>query len=210
MKTYTVEDIIGLVRTKLDEIGLNESEMMNAEEDNVNLDKIIRSCISDAYRYVSLNADISLLEGKVLASAGMTIGSDLVGKVMLPSDFLRLINVRLSSWISSPAVVVDEKSPVYQMQGNRLLCGTPQRPVAALVYTMTGRQLELYKASSTNDTLKSFVYVPSLPGNFESVDLSVQVSDAFIYYIAALVLLSFREEAAANFFAVARNLLGLS
>lgn len=209
MNTLSVKDIIKKVRAKIDEIAVNESEMIDTVEDNANLDSVIRSCIAEAYRYVSINADRTLLEGKNLASPGMVIGSDLVGRIMLPSDFLRLLNVRLSSWNSSPAEIVDETSPIYRMQSNQWVCGNPKRPVAAVVYTMTGRQLELYKASSTNDSLKSLTYIPSLADGFESVSISVQTTDAFIYYVAALVMVTFREDVAANFFSIARNLLGL-
>jgi hypothetical protein len=209
MKNFSVEEIIEAVRTKLDEIGLNESEMMASESDNVNLDSVIESCIGNAYRYVSLQADVQMLEGKILASPGMTIGTDLVAKMMLPTDFLRLVGIRLSSWKTSVNRLVEEHSPEYMMQSNRFLCGTPERPVAALVHTMTGKQIELYKAASEKDSLKSFVYIPSLPDGFGSVEISDQTADAFIYYIAALTLVTFREEAAANFMSVARNLLGL-
>ena len=47
MKTLSVEDIIGLVRTKYDEIGLNESEMISSTDDS-DIHSVIRSCIGEA------------------------------------------------------------------------------------------------------------------------------------------------------------------
>lgn len=209
MKTLTVQEIINRVRTKIDEIAVNESEMEEADSDNLNLNTIIKSCIADAYRYVSLNADISLLEGKVVESPVMVIGDDMVARITLPSDFLRLVNVRLKSWISAPSVIIDEYSAEYRMQSNKWLCGTPARPVAALVRVKEGRQVELYKASSKDDSVKVLAYIPSLESDMSSVELPVQVIDAFIHYVAALTLVTLREESSADHFKIAQNLLGI-
>lgn len=209
MKKYTIDQIISKVRTKLDEIAVNESEMIGTEEDNANLNMVIQSCVPEAYRFISLNAHPNMLEGKQYASGALTIGKDLVGKIGLPGDFLRLLSVRLSSWISSCSVFVDEDSPEYRMQSNQWVSGNKYKPVAALVQTGTGRQVELFKASSTNDELKSFIYIPVLADNYSEVDLSDQTADAFIYYVAALTMVTFREDVANQFFSVARNLLGL-
>ena len=110
MKTIEVKDIINDVRVKLDEIGLNESEMAVEVEDNTNLDKVIKSCLPTAYNFVCENADASMLEGKS-GNAALTINSEMVGKITLPDDFLRLINVRLSSWNSSFSKIITEDSP---------------------------------------------------------------------------------------------------
>lgn len=209
MKKYTIDQIISKVRTKLDEIAVNESEMIGTEEDNANLNTVIKSCVPEAYRFVSLYAHPNMLEGKQYASGTLSIGADLVGRVGLPSDFLRLLSVRLSSWISSCSAFVDEDSPEYRMQSNKWVSGNKYKPVAALVQTPNGRQVELFKASSTNDTLKSFIYIPVLGDTATEVELSDQTADAFIYYVAALTMVTFREDVANQFFSVARNLLGL-
>lgn len=209
MKTFTIDEIIDAVRVKLDEIGLNESEMMDAEEDNINLDEVIKSCISEAYRMVSLLADVSMIEGKDGSGSALTIGSDLVGRVTLPSDFIRLVGIRLSSWNSAKSSAVPEDSPEYRMQSNKWVCGSPSRPVVALVSNGSSRVLELYKAMSSRDTLKSFTYVASISKNAASVGISEQLSDAFIYFVAGLTMVTFREDVADKLFAVGRNLLGL-
>lgn len=208
MKTISAEEITRKVRIKLDEIAVNESEMMDSDADNANLDSVIKSCIAEAYRYISLNADDTMLEGKAIESPKLEVDEDLTGRIKLPSDFLRLLTIRLSSWSTAPQIV-DEKSPEYLMQSNKWTCGTPLRPIVALVNTYEGRQLELYKASSKDEKVKAFVYVPSLPEKFSYVDISVQTEEAFIYYVAALTLVTFREDAADKFFKIASELLGL-
>ena len=209
MKTYSVNDIVSKVRVKLDEIAANESEMNGLEADNVNMDTVIKSCIADAYRLVTMLADASLLEGVHSSSASLTIDEKLVGRVVLPSDFLRCLYVRLSSWSSACSEFISEDSPEYRMQSNKWACGTPSIPVAALVHNGSGRVIELYKAASANDTLSSFIYIPIWSESSDKVKVSDQTADAFIYFVAALTLTTFREDLANDMFKVARGLIGL-
>lgn len=208
MKNLSIEDIVAKVRVKLDEIGLDESEMMDALEDNTNLDSVIKSCIAEAYRLINMSADISMLEG-VQGTASLSIDSNKVGRVTLPDNFLRLVSVRLSSWISSYSKLITENSPEYRMQSNKWVCGSPECPVAALVHRNGDRVLELFKAASENDTLTSFVYIPSVSSDAESVIISDQLAESLIYYVAALAMVTFREDVANDFFKVGRSLIGI-
>lgn len=212
MKKYSVQEIIEQVRIKYDELELNESEMVVCPDD-MDLESVILSCINTAFRFVVLNADISMLEGKHISNTDkFYIDDDLVGHIPLPDDFLRGISVRLSSWESSPSEVIDERSAEYRMQSDPYACGTSQNPVAAIVHTSNGREMELYKADSKEDIVKSFIYVPFMPDNTDYAMMDIQVpdllSEAFIYYIAGLTATTFREDVANDFFKVAKGLLG--
>lgn len=209
MKQYTTSEIVTLVRTKYDEIGLNESDMMDTTQDSANLDTVIRSCIASAYRFAVTGADPSMLEGKQYTGATLTIDSNRVGHVLLPADFLRGVTFRLSSWQSSASDIITEDSPEYRMQSDPWACGTYQQPVVAFVQTAAGRELEFYKAKSAADTLKSFVYMPEWDDSAESVDIPDLIAEAFIYYVAGLTATTFREDVANDFFKVARSLLGI-
>lgn len=207
MKTYSLQQVVDAVRIKYDEIALNESEMVGTTDDS-DLDTIIKSCISDAYRFVINNADLSMLEGQNL-SASLSIDNNLVGHVTLPSNFLRGITARLSSWQSSSDEIITENTPEYRMQSDPYACGTYQHPVVALVHKSSGRELEFFKAKSPTDTLKSLVYVPSWDTDSESVSIPDQLSESFIYYVAGLTAVTLREDVANDFFKVARSLIGL-
>lgn len=208
MKKYTISQVVEAVRTKYDEIKLNESDMLGATDDS-DMDTIIRSCISDAYRFVINAADLSMLEGKQLTGAALTIDGDLIAHVSLPDDFLRGITFRLSSWQSAASDIITEDTPEYRMQSDPYACGTWQHPVAALVHTSSGREVELYKARTSNDTLKSFVYAPRWDNTSEDVSIPDQLAESFIYYVAGLTATTFREDVANDFFKVARSLIGL-
>ena len=208
MKTYSIDQIIDSVRKKYEEIDANESGMYGTTDD-ANFNAVVKSCIADAYRLVILSAESSMLEGKQLANAKLTVDENLVGHVSLPSDFLRGVTVRLSSWQSSPSDIITEDTPQYRMQSDPYACGTSQMPVAALVHTASGREMELYKAKASTDTIKSFVYIPLWQEGSASVEIPEQLANAFIYYVAALSATSLREDVANDFFKVARSLLGL-
>lgn len=208
MKTFSIDSIVEKVRVKIDEITLNDSNLIG-DVDSENLDTVIRSCVAEAYRMVSLLADASEFEGKDGSSLALTIDSDNVGRVSLPDDFLKLVNIRLTSWKASCSGAVAEDSVEYRMQANKWACGTKYNPVVALVHTSGGRQLELYKASSKDDKLKAFTYIPSIASDATSVGISDQLADAFIYFVAGLTMTTFREDLANDLFKVGRSLLGV-
>lgn len=213
MKTYSVAQIIEQVRIKYDEFGADESEMV-LSPDNMDMDTIIASNIAPAYRFVVFNADLSMLEGETLPNiSDFRIDDELVGHLPLPADFMRGVTARLSSWKSSPSSIIEESSTEYRKQADPYACGTAEYPVVALIHTNHGRELEFYKAKTKDDTLKSFVYIPAPTDDFYtgtgSIQVADQLSDAFIYYVAALTATTFREDVANDFFKVAKNLLGI-
>ena len=213
MKTYSIDQIIEQVRIKYDEFGSSECEMVECPE-NMDMDTIIASNVGAAYRFVTFNADLSMLEGKTIADDSVfSIDEELVGHLPLPADFMRGVTARLSSWKSSPSIIIEESSTEYRKQADPYACGTPQYPVVALIHTNKGKELEFYKAKSKDDSLKSFVYIPAPPDDLHtgtgSIQISDQLSDAFIYYVAALTATTFREDVANDFFKVARSLIGI-
>lgn len=121
------------VRAKLDELGVNDSDMMDIDKDNKELDTMIEMSAVDALRYLRMNADVSMLEGVDGSSAEFELDENLVGTVVVPSDFLRVKNIRLSSWYGSPSKVITDDSAAYLMQKDEYACGCPERPVVAIL-----------------------------------------------------------------------------
>ena len=92
----SVGEIVEAVKVCIDEIGLNDAEFLG-EQDNGEMDTIIRSKIGEALRFVLGNADWALLEPDTVLTEA-TIGSDLVGRVSLPDNYLRVCYARFRSW----------------------------------------------------------------------------------------------------------------
>lgn len=208
MKTLKVDDIIEEVRKKLDEVNANEQEEGYSDEENDNVDNLIKSCIPEGYRLTILAAPQSMLVGKAVENPDLGIDDKMVGTLSLPKDFLRLVNVRLESWISSCSNFITEDEPQYRMQSNSWVCGNPYSPVVAVVDTNEGKKLELYKAKTNTDSLKTFTYIP-VADTTSDISIPNQLVGSFIYYTAGLVLAAYKEDNAEDCFKIARSLMGL-
>ena len=64
-------------------------------------------------------------------------------------------------------------------------------------------------ASSKEEKLYAFSYIPSLDELSESVSIPNELAEAFICYIAALTLITFKDEQANGFISITNNILGI-
>ena len=135
-------------------------------------------------------------------------GMDLVGVLKLPTDLLRIIEARLSSWSQFP-VPESDRSQVYLMQQDTYARGSWDRPVNILTYRGKDKTLEMYCAKTSADTL-NFVFIrkPAL-NSYDAEHLSATVNvpapleASLIYQVAGLSMVAFREDIAATCFAIA-------
>ena len=231
-----VQEIVRQVRSAIDELtAIDDSEYQEATADEENLEAVIRDKIPYALTYVIEHApedkflpeDLSVLtEGEL---AGVTVEAGKAVKVKIPSDVLRVVSARLSSWFQSP-VPVTESSQEYLMQQDEYARGSWDRPVNAIVFHGEERWLEMYCAKTAADTLEvAFVRKPALPAadapgvvagetagdapgvvTGMEVKVPVRLEAAFIYQIAGLTMVAFREEVSARLFALADKYLGRS
>ena len=226
MKTASASNLIKAVKTRIDEIMTNESGSV-LPSDDTNLDAIILGVAGDAYRYVCLNCPDELLEGTPADEGTLTmtiesrVGEDgrfLVGVVQLPSDYLRGVSVRVSSWLRAANDFIREDSPEYTMQWDPYARGTWQRPVAAVVesgatsgqVSSTAKTMELFTPKAVTDTLSRFYYVKDV-GEIDgtsSVSIPDKLYNGYIYYICYLVLTAIRDQSAAQFYRIANELIG--
>jgi hypothetical protein len=214
MTSMSADDIVSLVRTKIDEIGPNDSEMMSVDKDDSDFDSIIKAVIPDAYRLVILGADQNLLEGTDDADKegtdGLTIDTDCVGTKKVPDDFLRFVSVRLSSWKCAVHSLISEDSEEYRMQSDKWTCGNADNPVAALVWRNGKRYVEMYKAESVDDTLTHFVYVQQPEEGATTFNVPSALREAIVWYTAGLALVAVRDSHSDKCLEVAKGLMGYS
>jgi hypothetical protein len=139
-------------------------------------------------------------------------GTTLVGTLKLPTDLLRIIEARLSSWSHFP-IPKPSTSQEYMMQQNQYARGSWDRPVNILTHNSTDKVLEMYCAKTTSDTL-NFVFIrkPDI-GNLDTehmsqdVDVPSALEASLVYQVAGLTMVAFREDIAATFFAIAQRYL---
>lgn len=211
----TVEEIVRRVRSAIDELMVNDSEFLGQSSDEQNLTAAIIDKIPYALTYVIENAPEEKLDGDILESltlaelSGVTIAAGQPVKVKLPKDVIRVVSARLSSWSQSP-VPVNESSQEYLMQQDEYARGSWDRPVNAIAYHGGDRYLELYSAKDGSDQIEtSIVRRPASGGTAgggqDDVVVPVRLEAAFIYQIAGLTMVAFREQIAASLFAIARE-----
>lgn len=214
----TVGNIVTKVRSAIDELMQNDSEFLRQSTDEANLTNVIVDKIGYALQYIMENAPIEKLDHSVYEtfsqaemSQNFEITQDLVGKVKLPDDILRIIEARLSSWSHFP-IPEKDTSQVYLMQGDTYARGSYDRPVNILTYNgTTKRMLEMYCARTAQDTL-NFVFIRKPDaGSYDTQHMTTTVSvpasleGALVYQVAGLSMVAFREEVAASLFQIADN-----
>ncbi len=211
-----VKEIVTRVRSAIDELMANDSEFLGGSSDEQNLTDVIIDKIPYALTYVIENAREDMLDGDILDSltaaelTGVVIAAGQPVKVKLPPDVIRIVSARLSSWSQSP-VPVAESSQEYLMQQDEYARGSWDRPVNATAYHDADRYLEMYCAKTDDDKVEtSIVRKPAIGDTSDDttdVDVPVRLEAAFIYQIAGLTMVAFREQIAASLFAIAQKSL---
>ena len=211
----TVQEIVTKVRAAIDELMENDSEFLRQSTDEKNLTRVIIDKIGYALQHIMENAPMDKLDSDVFEELTPTelqqrfsITNDLVGVLKLPTDCLRIIEARLSSWSQFP-VPESDRSQVYLMQQDTYARGSWDRPVNILTWRGADKTLEMYCAKTQQDTL-NFVFIrkPDVdsydaehPNTQVKVPASLEAS--LIYQVAALSMVAFREDIAATCFAIA-------
>ena len=208
------DEIETRVRSAIDEVVQNDSEFQEAMTDEKDLSGVIIDKIPYALTYILENAPEDKLCNDIdsltpAETSGVTIAAGKPVKVKLPADVIRVLSARLSSWSQSP-VPVSERSQEYLMQQDDYARGSWDRPVVAVTYQNKDRYLELYSAKANDDTiLASIIRKPTIDDTTTDIDVPSRLEGAFIYQIAGLTMVAFREEVSARLFTLADKYLGI-
>ena len=119
--------------------------------------------------------------------------------VPCPTDFLRFLNIKLSTWAVSVSELIEEQDPKYRKQKSiSWTRGTELKPAAALVsfsdyqsgeinstYPNNGLAIECFSSRTVVPTLAAFNYVPKTA----PVDMPEDLIDAMVWECAGRTLL---------------------
>lgn len=215
----TVQEIVTRVRAAIDELMENDSQFLRQSTDEMNLTRVIVDKIGYALQHIIENAPMDKLDESVFEvysaaeiASNFSIDANLVGHLKLPTDLLRIIEARLSSWSHFP-IPESDTSQVYLMQQDTYARGSWDRPVNILTYNGSHRMLEMYCARTQQDTL-NFVFIrkPDVDsydvGHMsDTVPVPKSLETSLIYQIAGLSMVAFREDMAAALFEIAARYL---
>ena len=229
-----VEDIIKQVRWCIDEESNNTSEITD-EKDDLYMDNIIKSKINDALHWIAITAASSSVlsdsksaasdktdsektaSEKVDATTSSTIKVENfddtrgIGVITMPSDteVINISRVRGQGWFKAVTPVEDTDDEALMMYDDTAK-GTEDRPLATI---MRENPIRILLQPIPDEAVISFVGVPknvSITSDTTDVAIPDKLSNAFIYYIAFLLLSAYDDTKANQMYTIALQQLGVS
>lgn len=155
-----MSDLVKEMRIAMDEVKHDDDNDIFADDS----DEEMKQAIETAAQQLLLQAPPQMLQPKrVVASlnengkqdydAIQTQYTDGHGSLVIPDDWLRLVELRLKSWSSSLTSLMDPDSKEAQMQASRWTRGTPQKPRGMITTSSTtGKRVLMYWTAGRYDT----------------------------------------------------------
>lgn len=213
-----VEDIIKAVRWCIDEESNNTSEITD-EKDDLYMDNIIKSKINDALHWIAITAASSPVlsdSKKVDATTSSTIKVESfdetrgIGVITMPSvtEVINISRVRGKGWFKAVTPVEDTDDEALMMFDDTAK-GTADRPLATI---MRENPICILLQPIPKEAVISFVGVPknvNITSDTTDVAIPDKLSNAFIYYLAFLLLSAYDDTKANQMYTIALQQLGV-
>lgn len=214
-----IEDIIKQVRWCIDEESNNTSEITD-EKDDTYMDNIIKSKINDALHWLAITAASSPVladSKKVDATTTSKVKVENydaekgIGVITMDSDteIINISRVRGKGWFKAVTPVEDTDDEALIMFDDTAK-GTTDRPQATI---MRENPIRILLQPKPEEAVISFVGVPK-DVNISSSDTDVAIPDklsnAFVYYLAFLLLSAYNDTKATQMYTIAMQQLGVN
>lgn len=214
-----VEDIIKQVRWCIDEESNNTSEITD-EKDDTYMDNIIKSKINDALHWLAITAASSPVladSKKVDATTTSKVkveGYDAekgIGVITMDSntEIINISRVRGKGWFKAVTPVEDTDDEALMMFDDTAK-GTLDRPQATI---MRENPIRILLQPKSEEAVIAFVGVPknvSISSSDTDVAIPDKLSNAFIYYLAFLLLSAYNDTKATQMYTIAMQQLGVN
>ena len=213
-----VEDIIKQVRWCIDEESNNTSAITD-EKDDLYMDNIIKSKINDALHWIAITAASSSVfaESKKTSDTSLKISVDdyeatkNIGIITMDenTEIISISRVRGKEWFKAVIPVEDTDNDAYMMFDESAM-GTADRPQAVI---MRENPISILLQPKPTEAVVSFVGVPkNVDVSSETTDVAItdKLKNAFIYYLAFLLLSAYDDTKATQMYTIALQQLGVS
>lgn len=213
-----VEDIIKQVRWCIDEESNNTSAITD-EKDDLYMDNIIKSKINDALHWIAITAASSSVfaESKSTSTESSKISAEdydttrNIGIITMDenTEIISISRVRGEEWFKAVIPVEDTDNEAYMMFDDSAM-GTADRPQAAI---MRENPIQILLQPKPTKAVVSFVGVPkNVDASKESTDVAIpdKLQNAFIYYLAFLLLSAYNDNKATHMYTIALQQLGVN
>ncbi len=201
----SIDDIVSKVRTAIDDITRDADEEFTKDADTE-----IKQAVVLAAMRVSKAAPLDMLEPVTAAGMVQTENKDGSGNIVVPKDYLCLVELRLKSWGRSIYTLMDSGSNEAAMQISMWSRGTAQKPKAMLAHDSLGRRIIRYwsagrKTQRQKDgrlkqvydhAIDTFAYepVPSINGDELKAGVTEECMSHIIYMAAGIFLTGKKED----------------
>ncbi len=154
-----MSDLVKEMRLAMDEV-IHDTQNDIFEDDS---DEEMRQAIETASQQLLLQAPSQMLQPKRVLSSLNNTGkqdydaiqvqyTDGHGSLMIPDDWLRLVELKLNSWQSALTTLMEPGSKEAQMQASRWTRGTPQKPKGMITISpTTGKRVLMYWTAGRYD-----------------------------------------------------------
>lgn len=218
MTAYAIATLRTAVRTAMDE-NVSDQLNLNVNTDTLSVSTLIETNIPIAVRIVDTLAPLHMVgTGESVSSSTISWKGDVdylgnrPGEITLPSNFLRLVNFKMSDWAYGVGTPISETSTKYNAQWSKYggVRGNPENPVVAIIQ---GNKLQFFSSHySTSASERATVEdmriltVPAVSNG--NIDIPPLLKDASVYYTAYLVAKTLNQEAlAAHLLETTKSLL---
>ena len=213
-----VEDIIKQVRWCIDEESNNTSAITD-EKDDLYMDNIIKSKINDALHWIAITAASSSVfaESKKISDTSSKISVEdydaakNIGTITMDAntEIIAISRVRGKEWFKAVIPVEDTDNEAYMMFDESAM-GTADRPQAAIIRE---NPIRILLQPKPTEAVVSFVGVPkNVDVSSETTDVAItdKLKNAFIYYLAFLLLSAYNDNKATHMYTIALQQLGVN
>lgn len=215
-----VSEIIKEVRWRIDEESGNLSDMAEVidEKDDSYMDNIIKAKINDALHWIAVTASYSaaLVDSKNIGTSSATLQvqdydtQKSIGVVTMDAntEVINISRIRGNGWFKAVVPIEDTEDEAVMMF-DETAYGTIDRPQAAI---MRENPLKILLQPKPTEAVISYVGIPKNVSTSDSTDVAIpdRLKNAFIYYLAFLLLSAYDDTKATQMYTIALQQLGVS
>ena len=186
----SLKQLVRDVRVAMDENVTDDGLQFLREVNTLTLDEVIRHQAEAAAQLVLSRADVRYLEGgKSFLGAAVSRMERGVGRVQLPTDYLRFLYFKMSDWDYGVTDYITPDDALYPQQFSRWagVRGNPHRPIVAIVPCEDGMCVEYFTSNGSVADAR-YVGMPRLQGAEDdcTLDFPSRLKHALIYMTASL------------------------
>lgn len=153
------------------------------------VEAIILQAIPTAVREVEMIAPSKMLESlSSLDECDFFRDNKGIIQIVLPPNFLRLINFKMSDWDMAVYSLIEPHSPQYLMQfsPHKGIRANHQRPMVAITDYGNGKMLEVFGSEDEKAVVVQSFYLPIRRVQHNYIEISRQCLSAVLYMAASM------------------------